>query len=117
MIALIAISALSATYYIFGNPLLSLLAETGWLILHGLWLLGIVAALYFGARKTRLGALIAGLAGWTALTFYLVNTFYPVIQAPVTFLQPFAIDTIRDLIWVSLSALVVVVSHRLFHDR
>ncbi|HXV45278.1 MAG TPA: NAD(P)H-binding protein [Nitrososphaera sp.] len=117
MIALIAISALSATYYIFGNPLSSLLADTGWPILHGLWLLGIVASLYFGARKTRLGALIAGLAGWTALTFYLINTFYPIIQAPVTLLQPFAIDTIRDLIWVSLSALVVVVSHRLFHDR
>jgi uncharacterized protein YbjT (DUF2867 family) len=117
MIALLAISALSATYYVIGNTLLSLTDDAGWSILHGFWLLGIAAALFFGTRKTRLGALIAGLVGWTALTFSMINALYPVVQAPVTFLQYFAIYTVRDLIGVSLSALIVVVSHRLFHDR
>jgi uncharacterized protein YbjT (DUF2867 family) len=111
-IALIAISALSATYYVIGNALLSLTGGAGWPILHGFWLLGIAVALYFGARKTRLGALVAGLVGWTALAFFLVDALYP-----VTFLQFFAIDTVRDLVGVGLSALIIVASHRLFQGR
>lgn len=117
-IALIAISALSATYYYpSDNTVLSLTGDyTSWSILHGFWLLAVAVALYFGARKTRLGALIAGLVGWTALAFCLASALHPVIQARVI-LQSFAIDTVRDLIGVSLSALIVVVSHWLFHDR
>lgn len=117
VIALIAITMLSATYFVIGNTVLSLTDETGRSVLYGFWLLGIAGALYFGAKKTRLGALIAGLVGWTAFTFFLVNALYYAIQAPVPFPESFAIDTVRDLILVSVSALLVAVSHRLFHDR
>jgi uncharacterized protein YbjT (DUF2867 family) len=117
MIALLAISALSVTYYVTGDTVLSLTGDIGGFVLHGFWLFGIAVALYLVARNTRLGALIAGLVGWTALAFILVNTLYPVIPTPVTFLQFFAIGTVRDLVGVSLSALIVVVSHWLFHDH
>ena len=117
VIALISVSALSATYYVTSNTRIPLTDNIGWHILHGFWLLGIAVALYFGAKKTRLGALIAGLVGWTALGFSLANALYPIMQAPVTLSQSFAIDTVRDLVGMSLSGLIIVVSHRLFHDR
>jgi uncharacterized protein YbjT (DUF2867 family) len=115
----IALIALSATYYYpSDNTVLSLTGDyTGWSILYGFWLLGIAVALYFSARKTRLGALIAGLVGWTAFTFFIVNAFHLAVLAPAIFLQSISIETVRDLAGVCVSALVVVLSHMLFHDR
>jgi uncharacterized protein YbjT (DUF2867 family) len=114
--SLIAISILSATFYFYpdDNAILSI-SSTGWIILHGTWYLGILAAIYFIRKDTRLGALTGGVIGWTALGFFLANLFYPLMHSLSADL-PVA-GTVRYFAGVALSAFTVVLSHKLFHGR
>jgi hypothetical protein len=113
LISLIAVSVLSATHYLNRSTM----PDTSWTILHGFWYLGVLAALYFIRKDARLGALIAGMIGWTAFGFFFANSLYLAFYAPVAFPSLAPIEVIRNLSGMAISALIVIVSHALFHGR
>lgn len=109
-ISLVALSVLSATYYLG----YSTMPNSGWIILNGLWYLGVLAAAYFIRKDARLGTLISGVIGWTAFGFFLANSFgMPLDGSP----QSDLIGNTRNFIGIGISAFVFLLSHKLFRTR
>jgi uncharacterized protein YbjT (DUF2867 family) len=113
MLSLLVMAAIGSTYYTMdGRPEIY---HTNWIILGGLWYLGIAFAIYFLRYGARLGALTAGLLGWLTLTFWLIDNLYIVWGTSVIASSPDATITIRNFFGAGVAALVVATSHNLFH--
>lgn len=113
VISLVLLALVGSTYYMLdARPeILSI----NWLILSGLWYLGIVVSIFFVRNGARLGAITAGVIGWVTLAFWLVDNLYTVSGDSLLASTPDMTMTIRNFIGAVVAGLVVASSHNVFH--
>jgi len=113
MIFLFALAAVGSTYYMLNSR--PEIFQIRWLVLSGLWYIGIMSSLYFVFKGARLGALTAGIIGWVTLAFWLTDIIYTVSGNSLIFNSPNLVMTIRNIIGSVIAAVVVATSHNIFH--
>jgi hypothetical protein len=86
-----------------------------WLILSGLWYFGIVFSIFFVSKGARLGAITAGVIGWTTLIFWLIDNLYTISGDSLFASSPDMPMTVRNFIGAVIAGLVVASSHNVFH--
>jgi hypothetical protein len=86
-----------------------------WLVLTGLWYIGIMISLYFVFKEAKLGALTAGIVGWVTLAFWLADIIYTVSGHSLISNSPNLVITIRNIIGPVIASVVVATSHNIFH--
>jgi uncharacterized protein YbjT (DUF2867 family) len=113
-VSLLMLATVGSTYYFLDTR--SEILQISWLILSGLWYLGVLFSMFFTLKGTRLGAIIAGILGWITLAFWLTDNFYTVFGSPIiTSSPPDTLMTIRNFAGVFVAACVVISSHNIFH--
>ncbi len=113
MASLIAMAFVGTTFYWLDDR--AELSEPIWIFAGIIWYIGIIAAIFFVKNKTRLGYLIGGILSWITLAFWLFDNFYLLFNTSLIITQPNEVITIRNIIWVALSAVAVFASHNTFH--
>ncbi len=113
MIFLFALAAVGSTYYMLNSR--PEIFQIRWLVLSGLWYIGIMSSLYFVFKGARLGALTAGIIGWVTLAFWLTDVIYTVSGHSLISNSPNLVMTIRNIIGSIIAAVVVATSHNIFH--
>jgi uncharacterized protein YbjT (DUF2867 family) len=113
MIFLFALAAVGSTYYMLNSR--PEIFQIRWLVLSGLWYIGIMSSLYFVFKGARLGALTAGIIGWVTLAFWLTDIIYTVSGHSLISNSPNLVITIRNFIGSVIAAVVVATSHNIFH--
>lgn len=113
MVSLIAMAFAGTTFYWLDDR--TELSEPIWIFAGIIWYIGIIAAIFFVKNKTRLGYLIGGILSWITLAFWLFDNFYLLFNTTLIITQPNEVITIRNIIWVALSAVAVFASHNTFH--
>ncbi len=113
MMSLIAMTFVGTTYYWLDDR--PNLFEPGWILVGIIWYVSVILAIVFIKNKTRLGFLIGGILSWITLAFWLFDNFYVLFDASLIMEQPNELITIRNFVWVGLSALAVFASHNTFH--
>ncbi|NND87077.1 MAG: NAD(P)H-binding protein [Nitrosopumilus sp.] len=113
MVSLIAMAFVGTTFYWLDDR--TELSEPIWIFAGIIWYIGIIAAIFFVKNKTRLGYLIGGILSWITLAFWLFDNFYLLFNTTLIITQPNEVITIRNIIWVALSAVAVFASHNTFH--
>ncbi|MBT8252255.1 MAG: NAD(P)H-binding protein, partial [Nitrosopumilus sp.] len=113
MVSLIAMAFVGTTFYWLDDR--AELSEPIWIFAGIIWYVAIIAAIFFVKNKTRLGYLIGGLLSWVTLAFWLFDDFYLLFNTSLIITQPNEVITIRNIIWVALSAVAVFASHNTFH--
>jgi uncharacterized protein YbjT (DUF2867 family) len=113
IIFLFALAAVGSTYYMLNSR--PEIFQIRWLVLSGLWYIGIMSSLYFVFKGARLGALTAGIIGWVTLAFWLTDIIYTVSGHSLISNSPNLVMTIRNIIGSVIAAVVVVTSHNIFH--
>lgn len=112
-LSLITMAIVGTTYYWLDDR--PEIFEPIWIIGGIVWYVAIINAIIFVRNKTRLGFLIAGILSWITLTFWLVDNFYVISGTTLIINQPNEGITIRNFVWVALSAVAVIASHNTFH--
>ena len=113
IIFLFALAAVGSTYYMLNSR--PEIFQIRWLVLSGLWYIGIMSSLYFVFKGDRLGALTAGIIGWVTLAFWLTDIIYTVSGHSLISNSPNLVMTIRNIIGSVIAAVVVATSHNIFH--
>ena len=113
MASLIAMALVGTTFYWLDDR--AELSEPIWIFTGIIWYVAIIAAIFFVKNKTRLGYLIGGILSWITLAFWLFDDFYLLFNTSLIITQPNEVITIRNIIWVALSAVAVFASHNTFH--
>ncbi|MGB7953699.1 MAG: NAD-dependent epimerase/dehydratase family protein [Candidatus Nitrosopolaris sp.] len=113
IIFLSALAAVGSTYYMLNSR--PEIFQIRWLVLSGLWYIGIMSSLYFVFKGARLGALTAGIIGWVTLAFWLTDIIYTVSGHSLISNSPNLVMTIRNIIGSVIAAVVVTTSHNIFH--
>ena len=113
IIFLFALAAVGSTYYMLNSR--PEIFQIRWLVLSGLWYIGIMSSLYFVFKGARLGALTAGIIGWVTLAFWLTDIIYTVSGHSLISNSPNLVMTIRNIIGSVIAAVVVATSHNIFH--
>ena len=113
IIFLFALAAVGSTYYMLNSR--PEIFQIRWLVLSGLWYIGIMSSLYFVFKGARLGALTAGIIGWVTLAFWLTDVIYTVSGHSLISNSPNLVMTIRNIIGSIIAAVVVATSHNIFH--
>jgi len=113
MIFLFALAAVGSTYYMLNSR--PEIFQIRWLVLSGLWYIGIMSSLYFVFKGARLGALTAGIIGWVTLAFWITDIIYTVSGHSLISNSPNLVMTIRNIIGSVIAAVVVATSHNIFH--
>ncbi|MDP9288118.1 MAG: NAD-dependent epimerase/dehydratase family protein [Thermoproteota archaeon] len=113
IIFLLALAAVGSTYYMLNSR--PEIFQIRWLVLSGLWYIGIMSSLYFVFKGARLGALTAGIIGWVTLAFWLTDIIYNVSGHSLISNSPNLVMTIRNIIGSVIAAVVVATSHNIFH--
>jgi len=113
IIFLFALASVGSTYYMLNSR--PEIFQIRWLLLSGLWYIGIMNSLYFVFKGARLGALTAGIIGWVTLAFWLTDIIYTVSGHSLISNSPNLVMTIRNIIGSVIAAVVVATSHNIFH--
>jgi uncharacterized protein YbjT (DUF2867 family) len=113
IIFLFALAAVGSTYYLLNSR--PEIFQIRWLVLTGLWYIGIMISLYFVFKEAKLGALTAGIVGWVTLAFWLADIIYTVSGHSLISNSPNLVITIRNIIGPVIAAVVVATSHNIFH--
>lgn len=113
IIFLLALAAVGSTYYMLNSR--PEIFQIRWLVLSGLWYIGIMSSLYFVFKGARLDALTAGIIGWVTLAFWLTDIIYTVSGHSLISNSPNLVMTIRNIIGSVIAAVVVATSHNIFH--
>lgn len=113
IIFLFALASVGSTYYMLNSR--PEIFQIRWLVLSGLWYIGIMSSLYFVFKGARLGALTAGIIGWVTLGFWLTDIIYTVSGHSLISNSPNLVMTIRNIIGSVIAAVVVATSHNIFH--
>ncbi len=111
--SLIAMGIVGTTYYWLDDR--PEIFQPIWILGGIVWYVAIISAIIFVKNKTRLGFLIAGIASWVTLAFWLFDNFYVVFDTSLIIAKPNEWVTIRNFLWAALSALAVIASHNTFH--
>jgi uncharacterized protein YbjT (DUF2867 family) len=113
IISLFAMVAIGSTYYMLdARPEVF---QINWIILSGLWYLGIGFSLFFVFNGARLGAMTSGVIGWATLTFWLIDNIYTVSGKSLIAATPDIAMTLRNFLGAGIAALVVAASHNVYH--
>jgi uncharacterized protein YbjT (DUF2867 family) len=113
IIFLFALASVGSTYFMLNSR--PEIFQIRWLVLSGLWYIGIMSSLYFVFKGARLGALTAGIIGWVTLAFWLTDIIYTVSGHSLISNSPNLVMTIRNIIGSVIAAVVVATSHNIFH--
>lgn len=113
MVSLFVMATFGLTYYLIDAR--QEIFQTKWLVLSVMWYIGIAFSIYFVRYGTRLGALLAGILGWTTLVFWLLDNFSVVFGNPVIASRPDPLMTARNFLGAVVASLVIVSSHNMFH--
>src|SRR6188472_2383264 len=109
----IALAIIGSTYYVLDARIE--IFQPIWVVLTGLWYLGIAFSIFFIHKGARLGSIIAGIIGWSTLTFWLLDNFYLIFGTSILASPPGYVMTIRNCIGAAIAGLVIASSHNLFH--
>jgi uncharacterized protein YbjT (DUF2867 family) len=116
-VSLYVMAIFGLTYYLI-SPRQEIF-QPQWLVLGALWYVGIAFAIYFVRYGTRLGALVAGILGWTTLVFWLLDYNYVVFGSSAIASTPDQLMmmrmTARNFLGAIVASVVIVSSHRMFH--
>src|SRR6476659_6361882 len=86
-----------------------------WLIIAVLWYLSIIFSIYFIRYGARLGALVAGIIGWSTLIFWLLDNYYIVSGHSVLFTNPNINETWRNILGIIIACFTIISSHNIFN--
>src|ERR687897_3812987 len=113
IVSLFAMAVVGSTYYMLdARPEVF---QVSWLVLSGLWYFSIAFSLFFVFHGARLGAITAGIIGWTTLTFWLVDNIYTVSGKSLIATSPDITMTLRNFIGAGIASIVVATSHNVYH--
>lgn len=113
-VSLYVMAIFGLTYYLIDAR--QEIFQLKWLAPSAMWYVGIAFAIYFVRYGTRLGALLAGILGWTTLVFWLLDNVYVVFGSSAIASTPDSLMmTARNFIGAIVASLVIVSSHRMFH--
>ena len=113
IISLVLLALVGSTYYVLdARPEI---LSANWLIISGLWYIGIVVSVFFVRNGARLGAITAGVIGWITLSLWLIDNIYTISGDSLLASSPDMTMTIRNFVGAVVAGLVVVSSHNVFH--
>jgi uncharacterized protein YbjT (DUF2867 family) len=113
IISLVLLALVGFTYYVLdARPEI---LSVNWLILSGLWYIGIIFSIFFVRNGARLGAITAGVIGWITLAFWLIDNIYTISGDPLLASSPNLTMTIRNFVGAAVAGMVVASSHNVFH--
>jgi uncharacterized protein YbjT (DUF2867 family) len=113
IISLVLLALVGFTYYVLdARPEI---LNVHWLILSGLWYIGIVFSIFFVRNGARLGAITAGVIGWITLAFWLIDNIYTISGHSLLASSPDLTMTIRNFVGAAVAGMVVASSHNVFH--
>lgn len=113
IISLVLLALVGFTYYVLdARPEI---LNVNWLILSGLWYIGIIFSIFFVRNGARLGAITAGVIGWITLAFWLIDNIYTISGDFLLASSPDLTMTIRNFVGAAVAGTVVVSSHNVFH--
>ena len=84
--------------------------NVNWLILSGLWYIGIIFSIFFVRNGARLGVI-----GWITLAFWLIDKIYTISGDFVLASSPDLTMTIRNFVGAAVAGMVVASSHNVFY--
>src|ERR687891_1273860 len=113
IVSLFSMAVIGSTYYMLDARVE--VFQINWLVLSGLWYLTIGISLFFVFNGASLGAVTAGIVGWTTLTFWLVDNIYTVSGSSLIATFPDLIMTLRNFVGAIIAAIVVAASHNVYH--
>lgn len=113
IVSLCVMAIFGLTYYII--DVRQEVFQLKWLVLSAMWYVGIAFAIYFVRYGTRLGALVAGILGWTTLVFWLLDNIYVVFGSSAIASTPDSLMTARNFFGATVAFFVIVTSHMMFH--
>ena len=113
IISLVLLALVGFTYYVLdARPEI---LNVHWLILSGLWYIGIIFSIFFVRNGARLGAITAGVIGWITLAFWLFDNIYTISGDSLLASSPDLTMTIRNFVGAAVAGMVVASSHNVFH--
>jgi hypothetical protein len=113
IISLVLLALVGSTYYVLdARPEI---LSANWLIISGLWYIGIVFSIFFVSNGARLGAITAGVIGWITLALWLIDNIYTISGDSLLASSPNMTMTIRNFVGAVVAGLVVASSHNVFH--
>ena len=113
IISLVLLALVGSTYYVLdARPEIM---NVNWLILSGLWYIGIIFSIFFVRNGARLGAITAGAIGWITLAFWLIDNIYTISSDSLLASSPNLTMTIRNFVGAAVAGMVVASSHNVFH--
>lgn len=113
IISLVLLALVGSTYYVLdARPEIM---NVNWLILSGLWYIGIIFSIFFVRNGARLGAITAGVIGWITLAFWLIDNIYTISGDSLLVSSPDLTMTIRNFVGAAVAGMVVASSHNVFH--
>lgn len=113
IISLVFLALVGSTYYVLdARPEIM---NVNWLILSGLWYIGIIFSIFFVRNGARLGAITAGVIGWITLAFWLIDNIYTISGDSLLVSSPDLTMTIRNFVGAAVAGMVVASSHNVFH--
>jgi hypothetical protein len=113
IISLLLLALVGFTYYVLdARPEI---LNVNWLILSGLWYIGIIFSIFFVRNGARLGAITAGVIGWITLAFWLIDNIYTISGDSLLAGSPDLTMTIRNFVGAAVAGIVVASSHNVFH--
>lgn len=113
IISLVLLALVGSTYYVLdARPEIM---NVNWLILSGLWYIGIIFSIFFVRNGARLGAITAGAIGWITLAFWLIDNMYTISGDSLLVSSPDLTMTIRNFVGAAVAGMVVASSHNVFH--
>ena len=86
-----------------------------WLIIAVFWYLSIIFSIYFIRYGARLGALVAGIIGWSTLIFWLLDNYHIVSGHSILFTNPNINETWRNILGIIIASFTIISSHNIFN--
>lgn len=124
---LLILGIIGISHYFVDQRLMMMLPVAGTVTL--IWLIIIGAGYYFVKKRASLGSLLAGIAGWTAALFWLIDSMYLISYLPtigpypiskgITILEsyPNVNTSVLNIIGLFVIAVLLVVAHFTFYDK
>ena len=122
-----ALGIIGILHFLVDQRLMMMLPITGTISL--IWLAIIGIGYYFIKQRARLGSLLAGIAGWSAALFWLLDSTYLISYLPqvgpypvskgISILgnYPDSITSILNIVGLCVIAVLLVVAHFTFYDK
>jgi hypothetical protein len=113
IISLVLLALVGFTYYVLdARPDI---LSVHWLILSGLWYIGIIFSIFFVRNGARLGAITAGVIGWITIAFWLFDNIYTISGDSLLANSPDLTMTVRNFVGAAVAGMVIASSHNVFH--